>query len=209
MSAALRLPDGTAVLGGVEVRLTDERAWETESLFVASAEELRSAIRSSWDARIRDVVAGRTPARRVGPRDWRAGIPAGRVRTHHLAEAEAWLAERMSRPDSTEEQRRSWQAQAAYWRYVIREETGGGDWTNSILRLHVRGPVSDLWLSPGPGLRPSSALAPRVPRNETLDRCDRLLRACVAMAEHDVNMEALCGFAFNVVYPRRKGRRAP
>lgn len=37
MSGVLRLPDGTAILGGVELRLTDEQAWETEPVLPRKA----------------------------------------------------------------------------------------------------------------------------------------------------------------------------
>lgn len=164
----------------LDFRVTDERAWE-RAFSAATPDELRAGIRQAWDERIAATS--------------RQTSHPGLALAARLADVRSWLAPRMARTDATDEQRRSWEAQAAHWTHTARRDLGGEAWL-SPLRLHVRGD-SGAWLTlcgrSRAGHWHCSPEAPRVARVEPLERCAELLEGAGAMVDHERNLLALAG----------------
>jgi hypothetical protein len=170
----------------VKFRVTDERVW-TREFHAHDAAGLARGITAAWDVRIE--TARRTQS---------ATHPAFAL-VARLAEVDRWLMERMTRADSTNEQRRSWESQAWHWRYTARTELGG-DTSSSPLRLHIWAPgdegVVSVWCTLA-ARTPSGSWgcdphAPRVSRVDTAARIAELWTGAVRMVEH---ARALAGLA--------------
>jgi hypothetical protein len=152
-------------------RVTDERGWSRE-LAAHSGDELRAGIRAAWDT-------------------WIGALSTSGDVTHpafalaaRLADIRSWLAPRMARTNATDEQRRSWEAQAAHWTYEATRDLGGATHL-SPLRLHVQAEdatwctlcrlVNERWQC--------DPIAPQVARVEPLERCADLFAGGVRMVE--------------------------
>lgn len=167
------------------LRVTDERGFSHE--FPAdSPEDVKRGIRAGWDIWISALS---------GSRD--ASHPAFALVTR-LAEIRSWLAPRMARADATEEQRKSWEAQASHWTYLANRDLGGAA-RLSPLRLHVLAD-SETWCTPAQRASPDAdwrcnPVSPQVLRSESDERCGELFAGCVRMVEYD---RELMGFADHV-----------
>ena len=149
-------------------RVTNERSWEY-AFDAASPSDLSSGVRAAWDDWISE--------------HWgRLGHPAFAYRAR-MAEIAAWLRERKAR-HASDEQRRSWAAQAQHWR--AEAAVTMGETEHSPLRLHVRGGRLFHWL-----VLDCKAYAPRVPRRIEPERATALLRAARRTVAHAENIDAL------------------
>lgn len=144
----------------MKFRLSDERSWSSE--FVANdAESLRHGIAAAWDVRIELV------RRNPGTTHPAFALP------RRLAEIDGWLAERLARAIVTDDQRRSWEAQASHWRHSANRDLGGDD-SCSPLRLHVlAGESPSLWSTIAvctPSGWHCDPISPRVARTMAIER---------------------------------------
>lgn len=115
-------------------------------------------------------------------REWLSGMDRRLALRARLSEIDRWLASRMSL-DHTDEQGRSWVAQAAHWRFEARRVLLGRE----RLQLQVQGPESGNWLSPGnrvPCPEVTQALMEK-------DVAARLYDESVTMARHDLVLGGL------------------
>ena len=155
------------------LRLSNNKNWCSE--FTAhNPSELAAGIRAAWDVYIRDVGAPRLRLP-LGDMSPAMAAAAARKRTRE------WLAERLARPNTTEQQLASWHAQVSSWTFDATRELGD----SPTLYLHVRGPASGLFLAVPP--------FPRVARRVDAGLASRLWNQMAALADHDVNLLALAG----------------
>ena len=162
------------------------RLWSCE-FEAAEPEELRLGVMQAWDAHI---VAHRHPAA--------AAVDPAWALTERLQEIDRWLQDRLAREDTTEQQRRSWQAQAHHWRYQAEVHLGKGP----LLELQVFGPASGRWLTPVPG----KPVAPAVPRNLDHENARFLFAGSRRMVEYDAE---LCGLAGRIARMAMEELRQP
>jgi hypothetical protein len=157
----------------MQFRMTDGREWSHEFEAVDAA-ELVVGVRQSWDA---FIVANESA-------DGHPGL-ALRIRE---AEIDRSLAEKLARPNATNEQRRSWTANANHDRWNARRSLGATG-TPSLLELHVHtesGPCAG-WLTP----IPHNPVAPRLPRTLDADRALSLFSGAEAMVAHHAKLMGL------------------
>lgn len=160
----------------LRLRLSDTSSWAQEFDACCPA-EIASGVRSAWAARIRHNVA-----QRLGS-DLPLGATPERLLEARLAQVETWLADRLARQDATADARRSWEGQAAHWRFQAAEELGG----HATLELHVKVP-SGVWCNPNnreSGYRFSAA--PMSPAT-----AEAMWDGALRMIEHDLK---ICGVA--------------
>jgi hypothetical protein len=161
-------PDLSAVPPVLALRLTDEFGWE-DRFGADSPATLAAGARRAWSRYVEHVRPG-------------AGHPLLALR-RRLQEIDTWIAERRARAGATDDARRSWEAQAATWRYRATSEYGG-DARSSPLRLHVQGATGD-WLVPGNVLP-----APRIAADLRAAAAEGLWQACRLMWAHDASLRA-------------------
>lgn len=156
-------------------RLTDERNWESEPFEASTASELAMGVRAAWD-----VYAAKT---------FGTVHPAMDARVK-LAELDRWLADRESRPGATDDQIRSWRANAQYKRHQITVASGA---ELSPLAIHAWDEVADSgWLNP---TTHKSAIAPRVKRVLPEEEAGELIHHSAHLMDH---MRRLMGMASSV-----------
>lgn len=159
----------------MKFRLTDEREWESAPFEASNASELALGVRKAWDTYAAKTFGSVHPAM------------AARVK---LAEIDRWLAEREARPDATDDQIRSWRANAQHRRYQITVASGA---ELSPLAIHVWDDVAGSgWLNPGTH---KSAIAPRVKRVLSEAEAFELVHLSAHLLEH---MRRLMGMAASV-----------
>lgn len=156
----------------MQFRMTDGREWAHEFKAVDAA-ELVVGVRQSWDA---FIVANESANEHPGL--------ALRIREVEIDQS---LAEKLARPDATEEQRRSWSAMAAHNRWEARRSLGATG-TPSLLELHVRGEAEPrVWLTP----IPHNPIAPKLPRTLDPDKALILFSGAEAMVAHHAKLMGL------------------
>lgn len=156
-------------------RVTDEIGWEYR-FEARTPVEVARGIRAAWEARISETWPGAHPALRF------------RVR---MSEITAWLLERQGRAGATEEQRRSWNAQADHWRITASRDMGERV-DLSPLRIHVQD-HKDRWLTFGPPGR-GAHRAWRVVRVMDLVTTTAMLEGAAEMLEYSLLLDGLSGF---------------
>lgn len=125
-------------------RLADESgSWASRSFSAATPGDLAKGIQRAWDEYI-TMHAGEE-------------IHPGFALSARLTAIRRWLSERLSRTSFTEEQVKSWKAQAEHWVWQANRELGG---VGGKLGLQVRSSVGDYWMTTTPG--PVSAKPPRL-----------------------------------------------
>lgn len=160
--------------------------WASTSFDAQSAEELSRGVRTRWEERI-----AQHPRVTTHPR---LALQA------RLSEIDRWLSER--NPGATAEQRKSWTAQAEYWRFQANRDLGGA---GGLLELQVKSRVGDYWLVTSKystGIRP--------PRIVDLEITHLWLTNAAKWVDHDQNIsgviDRICDIVSDAMAKERRER---